>query len=509
MLRSSTVFGALLFIGASASGQSNPHEPSNAHSLLRPITSTVKNAGVYHVGLGTWTRHVDATNATFVDTIYSNTCPTGYYLGQFTNEFFADEGRVPGPNAPVFCDTGLLSTNKGCNCSYTISGFQIGYCSGLPGFSPVHLNVGFLSAYSACTPPNQLPGSPGTFDLTGLPGAGISAQGCWTVDIDLSATSQTFSLNADGASCTWPGSGVHTFGWTLQNLTSVTGVGSSYVGPLIAGNGGPLAPNPPCSMVDGTRWDTLTCANQGGGPNKWPSNLSEDGFGMDTQDRFRDDTTGGPTQAPGGPGCHFFGGNPVASFHLRLYAISNCSPCGGCPSTEVCRPGIDFSTPPCPCNANQPTTQGAGCNALSPGNVPTGGALMTTSGTASVSGTQPGVDTLQVSVASLPTSPNESAYLIQGPMLQAPVTFGQGLRCVSGSLKRLQIHSPVPGNSTWPAPGDFAPTIQARSAQLGDPLSPGMVRHYFVQYRQSLFIAPCTFPNGFNASNAQTVTWTP
>src|SRR5205814_1124362 len=107
----------------------------------------------------------------------------------------------------VFCDTGLFSKNKGCNCSYSITGFQIGYCSGLPGFAPVHLNVGFLSAYTACTSPNPLPGSPGTFDLTGLPGAGLSAQGCWTVDIDLAAASQSFSLNADGASCTWAASG--------------------------------------------------------------------------------------------------------------------------------------------------------------------------------------------------------------------------------------------------------------------------------------------------------------
>jgi hypothetical protein len=407
-----------------------------------------------------------------------------------------------------------MSTNKGCQCTYTIMGFQIGYCSGLPGFSPVHLNVGFQSAYSVCTVPNPLPGAPSSFDLTGLPGAGVSAQGCWVVDIDLTATSQTFSLNADGASCTWPGTGVHTFGWTFQNLTSVTGVGSSYVGPLIAGNGGNVlvVPSPPCAMLDGTRWDTLTCANQGGGPLKWPNNLTEDGYGLDTQDRFRDDSTGGPVSSPGGPGCYFFGANPVASFHLRLFSAVNCTPCGTGPGTAVCRPGIDFALP-CPCNANQPTTPGAGCNALTnPGPTLTGGALMTIAppcGTPSLSGTMPGIDTLQISVTGLPTSPNESAYLLQGTSLAAPVAFGQGLRCVAGTLKRLQIHSPAPGNSTWPAAGDFAPTIQARSAQLGDPLSPGMVRHYFVQYRQSLFIAPCTFPNNFNASNAHTITWTP
>jgi len=116
---------------------------------------------------------------------------------------------------------------------------------------------------------------------------------------------------------------------------------------------------------------------------------------------------------------------------------------------------------------------------------------------------------LEIAVSGLPTSPSESAYLLQGPTIVAPVVFGQGLRCVAGQLKRLQIHSPAPSSSTWPAPGDFAPTIQARSAQLGDPLSPGSVRHYFVQYRQTLFEPGCAFTSNFNASNARMVTWTP
>jgi hypothetical protein len=513
MVRAWLVGIAISLAGASTLAQ------SSARSLLRPITTTVRDAGVYHFGLGTWTRHVDSTNGVQQSDIqYSNSCPTGYFLGLHTNEFVADEGRLPGPHGPVLCDTGLLSTNKGCNCTVMINAFQIGYCSGLPGFTPVALNIGFQSAYVACTSPNPLPQAPGTFDLTGLPGAGSSLQGCWLVTIDLEATSQTFDMHADGASCTWAASGDlainHLFGWTFQNRTPVTTIGTSYVGPMIAGNGGAagIPPTPACSMVDNTRWDTLTCVNQGGGPNKWPNNMTEDGWGMDTQDRFRDDTTqpGGPIDSPSGPGCFFFGGNPFASFHLKLFGEEFCCPPGlaGCFDQPECRPGIDFIAP-CPCNANQPTNAGAGCNALGPGNVLTGGATIVSNGTSSLSGTQPGVNTLQLMVSSLPTSASESAYLLQGPTLIAPVTFGQGLRCVAGQIRRLQIHSPAPGNSTWPAPGDFAPTIQARSAQLGDPLSPGSVRHYFVQYRQSLFIPPCTFPSNFNASNATFVTWAP
>jgi hypothetical protein len=179
------------------------------------------------------------------------------------------------------------------------------------------------------------------------------------------------------------------------------------------------------------------------------------------------------------------------------------------PGIDVCRPGIDFTTPTCPCNNNAPTTPGAGCNGLSPGGVPTGGAKLSAAGTASLTGTNPGTDTLQLTVVGLPTTASESCFLIQGPTLGAPLTFGQGLRCVTGSLKRLQIHSASPGTSTWPAATDFSPTIQARSAALGVTILAGQTFYYFVEYRQSLFIAPCVLPANFNASNAEAVTWTP
>jgi hypothetical protein len=122
----------------------------------------------------------------------------------------------------------------------------------------------------------------------------------------------------------------------------------------------------------------------------------------------------------------------------------------------------------------------------------------------------PGINTLQLTVHGLPNNANESSFLISGTIfLAAPLTFGQGLRCVGGPLKRLQLHSANPSTSTWPHAGDFAPTIQARHTQLGDPLSPGSIRHYFVQYRATLFEPGCALPANFNVSSAQAVTWTP
>jgi hypothetical protein len=89
----------------------------------------------------------------------------------------------------------------------------------------------------------------------------------------------------------------------------------------------------------------------------------------------------------------------------------------------------------CPCN-NQPTDLQAGCNALTnPGPAPTGGASLQSSGNATPYDV--GSDTLQFTVSGMPIAATESALLIQGPVQIQPVQFGQGLRCVGGSLKRM------------------------------------------------------------------------
>src|SRR5262249_50681345 len=154
---------------------------------LRPITSPVRDAGIYHLSLGNWTRRVDATSTTSWDVIYANTCPVGYYASLFQHEYIADEGRVPGPNGPVLCDSARLSTNAGCACSYVVNAFQIGYCTGL--HQQVSVKVGFQSAYVACA----VPATEHSFTLTGLPGSPAHAQACWQITIDLGA-SQSFTI---------------------------------------------------------------------------------------------------------------------------------------------------------------------------------------------------------------------------------------------------------------------------------------------------------------------------
>jgi hypothetical protein len=462
-------------------------------SALHQVVGPVRNAGVFHVGLGTWTRRVDAMSVSSWDVVYANTCPNGYYSGLYLNEYIGDEGRLPGPNGPVFCDTSRLSTNAGCECSYVLSAFQIGYCSGF--VHDVSLRIGFQSTYIACS----VPATQHSFMLTGLPGSATNPQLCWQVTIDLEAASQTFTLNADGASCAWGTNDLatnHLFGWTIENLTSVTVGGPDFVGALIAGQGGPSAPVPTCSMVDGTRWDTLTCPGQAGGPDKWPNNMTEDGWGMDTQDRFRDDTTtGGPIHPPSGPGCFYFGSNPNGSYYLRLFSKANCPPP---PASNVCVSGVS-GVIACPCNNPQlPPLSTRGCN----NSANTGGAILSSSGAPSLT-----MDTLQFT--STGETPNVSSILLQGrlPLNAHGIPFGQGVRCITTAIVRLYLHNAVAGVVTFPQSADL--TVHAQSAAKGDVISGPSTRLYAVYYRDPTVLGTCSPSETFNTSQTQSLVWVP
>jgi hypothetical protein len=147
----------------------------------------------------------------------------------------------------------------------------------------------------------------------------------------------------------------------------------------------------------------------------------------------------------------------------------------------------------CPCGNTG--TLGRGCQ----NSVATGGARMTGSGNPSLSS-----DTVVLStIGELPTA---LTVFIQGDVAVAPATFGDGLRCAGGTLKRLFVKSASGGAASAPGGGD--PTISARAAALGAPIAPGSTRHYLINYRDS---SPtfCPDPPGytFNSSNGLTVQW--
>jgi Tol biopolymer transport system component len=149
----------------------------------------------------------------------------------------------------------------------------------------------------------------------------------------------------------------------------------------------------------------------------------------------------------------------------------------------------------CPCGNSG--AAGHGCQ----NSAGTGGAILTGSGTPSLA-----ADTVHfTSSGELPTS---TSVLLSGPTPVNPVNYGDGLRCVGGTLKRLYTHSAAGGVVTMPQGTDLS--VSARSAAQGDPLSVGSTRIYQVYYRDPSSTY-CASPTGgtFNISNALAVVWGP
>lgn len=145
----------------------------------------------------------------------------------------------------------------------------------------------------------------------------------------------------------------------------------------------------------------------------------------------------------------------------------------------------------CPCANNG--TAGRGCQ----NSASTGGAHLAWTGTSSP-------DTLVL------TSSGERATAVsifyQAVTSIPAATFGDGIGCLGGFLKKLFIKHATGGVATAPGLGDR--TISQRSATLGDPLTTGSTRYYQVVYRDGN-ASFCPRPTGsaFNVSNGLTVVW--
>lgn len=94
----------------------------SASARVRPIPARPRDAGVYHVASGTWTRRVSQAQLG-ADIIYNNTCSTGFY-SPLSSDTYVDEGRVPSPSSPD-----NLTSKPGAFAAYSIDGFQIAYCT--------------------------------------------------------------------------------------------------------------------------------------------------------------------------------------------------------------------------------------------------------------------------------------------------------------------------------------------------------------------------------------------
>ena len=144
----------------------------------------------------------------------------------------------------------------------------------------------------------------------------------------------------------------------------------------------------------------------------------------------------------------------------------------------------------CPCgNVGAP---GRGCE----NSVATGGALLEASGHVSPD-----------NVVLISTGERATAISIfmQGNVMIAPVTFGDGLRCLNG-IKRLATKTAVGGAVAFPEGAE--PSVTTRAAALGQPNPPGSTRWYQTYYRDGA-AAFCAPPVGdsFNSTNMVQITW--
>ncbi|HEV8113887.1 MAG TPA: calcium-binding protein [Planctomycetota bacterium] len=165
--------------------------------------------------------------------------------------------------------------------------------------------------------------------------------------------------------------------------------------------------------------------------------------------------------------------------------------------TSVCSPGAN-GVISCPC-ANPPSGSGRGCDNSSG----TGGAILAAQGEAYLS-----ADSLVFSTSA--ERATATSILLQGTATAASgIVYGQGVRCVAGTLKRLFTKIASGGSITAPDWSVFDPTVSSRSAAKGDVILAGQSRWYLVYYRDPIVLGGCPATSTFNATQTGRVTWWP
>ncbi len=184
----------------------------------------------------------------------------------------------------------------------------------------------------------------------------------------------------------------------------------------------------------------------------------------------------------------FVGGNFQLADGVSSSGIAQWRGCSG-PGSLFCFG--DGSSAACPCgNSGTPEH---GCQ----NSTATGGSLLSSTG-------QVSPDSVVLTASS--ELPSALSIFLQGTASVGPVSYGDGLRCTGGSLKRLFVKSASGGVVVAPQSGD--PSITSRSAALGDPITHGSTRFYQVYYRDPN-PTYCPAPTGstFNVSNGVRIVW--
>jgi hypothetical protein len=478
----------------------------NLKSRLLPITSPIRNAGVYHVATGRWTRGGALANGTGPVTLYNNSCSGVYFATMLSTESWQHRSRIPSNDddaTPVPTTDSVFygTTNSnhryderpGCSTQYVVNGFEVAYCSSHGGTQT--WTYQFAHRYTACGATDMIPNF--TITVTGLPGGtSVGGQNCWIVGVDVSnETGSNITLSADGNGTYEGPSTSDQFGFSMQVSPAIA---SDFTGPIIVGNftwtgltgSGTAGGETPCTGTDGTIWDSTIV---GAGPTPAGETL---GTGMSSNDFFR--MAGGPVSGSSGPGCYFFGGNPHADFYLKLYEVN---PCGGEAQIHLCAPGVGGIIT-CPCgNPQVPAGATSGCNNFAGGG--TGGAIMSDSGVAQTNANDTVAFRLVAGVASSFT------VLFQGTTNTVNARSGAGVRCVGGSPTRLYKGNQSSGAIDFPNNGV---SVHLQSQAKGYTIAAPIALYYYCAYRNSAANGQPGCPGltfGFNTSDASAIAWFP
>ena len=167
----------------------------------------------------------------------------------------------------------------------------------------------------------------------------------------------------------------------------------------------------------------------------------------------------------------------------------------GAPGISICEPSVG-GVIACPCG-NAPAGGGLGCNNSSS----TGGASLSATGIARLT-----FDTVVFTTNG--EKPTATSIVLQGDNVSANgVVLGQGVRCVTGNLKRMYVRTASGGSISAPRTSDLH--VHARSAAVGDVIAPGSHRYYGVYYRDPSVLGACPVTSTFNTTQQLDVLWSP
>ena len=455
----------LLLLVSTATAQQSTSTPS-------PITTPVKDAGVYHMATGTWTRGAQAAALAGPEVIYDNTCEVGYYWGLADGDRMIDSGRLPSPSSPA-SPTSL----PGLYDLYEVNGFTVGYCT----FEPLvtSFDLSFIDCYTACDGGGVFPMPAITFNVINVPGGTAGGgQGCWVVTFDLDNGGTPFILYGDCNETYNNTASTDSFGWAWKQSIPTTGSDS---GPIFAGdpqNHFPDSAGIACAgLGGGTIGGGTTFVGAGAGP----------GSGIGSTDQV--EVVDGPTA----PGCYWFGGydtvtpqNPMSAFYLQLQGkegIEDPPP----PPLGLCLG--DGTGAACPCGNFG--AAGAGC-----ANSSGGGASMVGSGSASMA-----LDTLSLTIVGVNGA--KPGLLIRGDNAAgggAGVAIGAGLICAVGGSQRSAVQ-------VTDASGSTVYTTWDGVNGLGSVATIGVPTLYQFWYRDPMG-SPCAGTD-FNFTGGVSVTYIP